>query len=208
MASSSPWDLIHAERAALADDLDGISDSDWARASLCDGWTVHDVLGHIVVTAKTTPPRFLARFAASGFRFDSMSARAVAAETAGGPAATLAELRAHVDDTTSPPGPVDSWLGETVVHSTDIRWPLGLAHEVPLEAGVRVADFYKGSNLLIGAKKRVTGLGLRASDVDWSHGDGPEVNGPILALVMAMTGRPAALERLSGAGLSTLAERC
>jgi uncharacterized protein (TIGR03083 family) len=208
MAASSPWDLIHAERAALADDLDGISDSDWRAASLCDGWTVHDVLGHILVTAKMTPSRFLARFAGSGFRFDAMSAKAVESETAAGPAATLAELRAHVDDTTSPPGPVDSWLGETIVHSTDIRWPLALSHEVPVGAVVRIADFYKGSNLLIGAKKRVLGLGLRASDVDWAHGDGPEVNGPILPLVMAMTGRSAALEHLSGAGVPILAERC
>jgi hypothetical protein len=41
-----------------------------------------------------------------------------------------------------------------------------------------VADFYAGSNMLIGAKNRITGLKLRATDAAWSHGDGPEAAGP------------------------------
>ena len=55
-----------------------------------------------------------------------------------------------------------------------------------------MADFYKGSNLLIGSKNRIAGLTLRATDADWSHGTGPEVQGPILSLVLAMTGRTVA----------------
>jgi len=72
---------------------------------------------------------------------------------------------------------------------------------------VRVADFFKGSNLLIGAKRRIDGLALRATDADWSHGNGPEVSGPILSLVMVMTGRQAALGDLSGEGVATLRDR-
>ena len=136
-----------------------------------------------------------------------MTSRNIARETAGGPDATLARLRAHVTDTTGPPGPADSWLGEVVVHGTDIRWPLGLTRAFPAETLIRVAEFYRRSNLLIGAKSRVAGLALRADDADWSAGSGPEVRGPMLALVMAMTGREAALERLSGDGLEQLAAR-
>ena len=72
---------------------------------------------------------------------------------------------------------------------------------------MRVADFYKGSNLVIGAKNRIAGLRLRATDVDWSRGDGPEVEGPITSLVMAMTGRKAAIGDLSGEGVATLSSR-
>jgi len=42
--AESPWPTIHAERAALADDLAGLSAEQWATPSLCQGWTVHQVL--------------------------------------------------------------------------------------------------------------------------------------------------------------------
>jgi hypothetical protein len=67
-----------------------------------------------------------------------------------------------------------------------------------------VADFFKGSNLLIGTKRRIAGITLRATDADWSFGTGPEAAGPILALVMAMTGRKAAVGELTGEGAATL----
>jgi hypothetical protein len=72
---------------------------------------------------------------------------------------------------------------------------------------VRLADFYKGSNLVVGTKRRIEGLTLRATDADWSHGSGPEVSGPIMPLVMAMTGRRAALDNLTGDGVATLRAR-
>ena len=62
-------------------------------------------------------------------------------------------------------------------------------------------------NPRLGAGRRIRGLRLQATDVDWAHGRGPEVTGPGEALLMAMSGRPAALADLSGPGLGTLAER-
>ncbi|MCR6487915.1 maleylpyruvate isomerase family mycothiol-dependent enzyme [Amycolatopsis sp. OK19-0408] len=207
MPDSGPWPEIHRERAALAADLAELPADAWPTPSLCREWTVHEVLGHVVATAKLTPVTFFARLAGSGFRFTAMTGKNIARETAAGPEATLAQLRAHADDTTGPPGPADSWLGEVVVHGTDIRWPLGLDRAFPAATLVRVAEFYRRSNLLIGAKNRVAGLALRATDADWSAGTGPEVSGPLLALVLAMTGRAAALDRLGGAGLEQLSAR-
>ncbi|HSP36716.1 MAG TPA: maleylpyruvate isomerase family mycothiol-dependent enzyme [Frankiaceae bacterium] len=207
MAAPSPWPTIHAERTALADDLADLPDDRWSTPSLCSGWTVHEVLGHMVATAKMTPPLFLAKMASSGFRFSAMANKAVARETAGSPQDTLAELRRVAPSTSAPPGPVNSWLGETIVHGEDIRRPLGLGHQYPVDALVRVADFYKGSNALIGSKKRIDGVTLRATDAEWSHGDGPEVSGPMLSLLLAMTGRRAGLTDLTGAGVTTLRDR-
>ena len=93
------------------------------------------------------------------------------------------------------------------MHAEDIRRPLGIVHTYPADALVRVADFYKGSNLLIGAKSRIAGLALRATDVDWSYGSGPEVRGPMVSLVLAMTGRSAAAADLEGDGVGTLGGR-
>jgi uncharacterized protein (TIGR03083 family) len=123
------------------------------------------------------------------------------------PSDGLAEFRRHLKDTTHPPGPVEAMLGEAVIHSADIRRPLGMSREYPEEALTRVADFFKGSNLLIGAKRRISGLTLRSTDTDWSTGSGPEVTGPQLSLVLAMTGRSAALADLSGDGVDTLRSR-
>jgi uncharacterized protein (TIGR03083 family) len=207
VATDTRWDLIHAERHALADDLNALTATQWATPSLCDGWTVLDVLGHMTATAKLTPVGFVRRMAGAGFRFTVMADTAVAAEVAGGPAATLREFRAHADATTSPPGPKDTWVGETVLHGEDIRRPLGIRHDYDQQAVRRVADFYIRSNAIVGAKRRVSGLRLVATDAEWTAGDGPEVRGPLLALAMAMTGRSVALDDLTGDGLSTLRSR-
>jgi uncharacterized protein (TIGR03083 family) len=207
MATTSPWPLIHAEREALVADLGTLSDDRWATPSLCDGWTVRDVLGHMIATAKMTPPKFFVSMAAAGFRFHNMNAKGLAAEATAKPGDGLANLRSHLKDTTHPPGPVEAMLGEAVIHPADIRRPLGIPHEYPEEALTRVADFYKGSNLIVGAKQRIDGLTLRATDTGWSTGSGPEVTGPHLSLILAMTGRTAALADLSGEGLATLRSR-
>jgi uncharacterized protein (TIGR03083 family) len=208
MLKGDVWDTIHAERQALADDLATLTAAQWATPSLCAGWTVSDVLAHMTATAKMTPPQFFGKLVTSGFSFTKLQSRDIAAETGASAAETLARFAAEVNSSKHPPGPNDSWLGETLVHSEDIRRPLGIAHAYPTDAAVQVANFYKGSNLLIGAKTRIDGLTLRATDTDWRHGEGPEVSGPMMSLVVAMTGRKAALDDLSGDGVPVLARRC
>jgi len=207
MAASSPWPLIHGEREALADDLASLTDEQWATPSLCPGWSVRDVLGHIIATAKMKQGGFLPALARAGFRFNDMSNNLIAAEATAAPADGLAELRRHLTDTTHPPGPVETMLGEAVVHGEDIRRPLGIKRAYPPEAVTRSADFFRRSNLLIGSKRRIAGLRLRADDLEWAAGSGPEVTGPALSLLMAMTGRAAALDDLSGEGVATLRSR-
>ena len=201
------WPTVHAERHALADDLAALSDAQWQTPSLCSEWTVHDVLAHQLATAKMTPPTFFAKFAGSGFNFSRFAAKQVAREGAGGPAATLTAFRAAADRSSAPPGPKASWLGETFVHSEDIRRPLGIAHTYPVDEVARTIEFYSGSDTLIGAKTRVAGLTLKATDTDLSIGSGPAVEGPAIALLLAMTGRKSALDELSGPGVDELRTR-
>jgi uncharacterized protein (TIGR03083 family) len=207
MATTSPWPLIHAEREALLADLGTLTGEQWATQSLCANWTVRDVLGHIIATAKMTPPQFFAALAGTGFRFNAMNEKNISRAATPNPSDGLAELRRHLKDTTHPPGPVEAMLGEAVIHSADIRRPLGISREYPEEALTRVANFFKGSNLLIGAKRRIEGLTLLATDTGWTTGSGPEVTGPHLSLILAMTGRSAALADLSGEGVGTLKSR-
>jgi uncharacterized protein (TIGR03083 family) len=207
MDKTDIWPVIHAVRKALATDLQMLDDAQWQAASLCSRWTVRDVTAHMTATAKVTPPAFFTKLAMSGFSLERLQDKDITVEKGGSPSDTLARFEAVENSTKHPPGPLDSWLGEAILHAEDIRRPLAIRHEYPKDAVVRLADFYKGSNLVVGTKRRIEGLTLRATDADWSHGSGPEVSGPIMQLVMAMTGRKAALGDLTGDGVVTLRER-
>jgi uncharacterized protein (TIGR03083 family) len=201
------WPTIQRERKALADDLAHLSDSQWSAGSWCDNWTVRDVVAHMTATAKITPPVFFVKLAGSGFSLTRLQTKDIAVEKGSSPADTLARFEAVMTSRKGPPGPSDTMLGETIVHSQDIRGALGIQHEYPADALVEVANFFQGSNLIIGTKRRIEGLSLRATDADWSHGSGPGVSGPMLSLIMAMTGRKVAADDLSGDGVATLRSR-
>ena len=207
MAGIDIWPVVHDERAALAEDLATLSEEQWTTPSSCDAWSVRDVVAHMTAAAKMTPAAFFPKLVASGFSFDRVQEKGIAAERGASGAETLSRFQAVVGSQRKPPGPKDTVLGETILHSEDVRRPFGMQHQHPEEALVEIADFYKGSNLIIGTKRRIEGLALRATDTGWSHGSGPEVSGPMLPLLLAMSGRKGALSELSGDGVETLRGR-
>ena len=91
-------------------------------------------------------------------------------------------------------------LVDHLIHHQDIRRPLGRPRVIPADRLVAALDVVPGLGGFVGAKQRVAGLRLVATDVDWSHGSGPEVTGPGEAILLAASGRPAGLEDLSGEG--------
>jgi uncharacterized protein (TIGR03083 family) len=99
-------------------------------------------------------------------------------------------------------------LCDTLVHQQDIRRPLGVPRAAPIPGDrlLAVADHLVG-NRVYKVGKRTAGVQLRMTDHDWSTGAGPVVEGPGEAVVMAMIGRCAALDDLSGDGLTTLRAR-
>ena len=200
---------MHDERAALAADLTSASlgEEQWSGPSQCEGWSVRDVLAHMTATASMTPGKFFPKMIASGFSFDKVQDKGIAAERGASGAETLSRFQAVIGSEKKPPGPKDTVLGETIIHADDIRRSLGLQRTYPDDALVEVADFYKGSNLIIGTKRRIDGLALRATDTGWSYGAGPEVSGPMLPLLLAMAGRKGVLNELSGDGVETLRQR-
>jgi uncharacterized protein (TIGR03083 family) len=105
-------------------------------------------------------------------------------------------------------GPVTA-IRAVVIHHQDMRRALGILRVVPEErvrAALDVVLTPRGSTNL-GSCQRAAGLRLRADDIEWSRGSGPEVTGPAEAILMAVAGRPAALADLSGEGLPALAGR-
>lgn len=201
------WATIAAERGALAEDLADLSGDVWATQSLCPDWTVQDALAHMTSTAHITQPAFLLGLAGSGFKFEKFSSKGIERWRGDSPAQTLQSFRDVQHSRKHPPGPNTTWLGETIVHAEDVRRPLGIRHAYPPDAVRQVLDFYKGSNALIGTKRRIVHVTLRATDADWTHGSGPEARGPMLSLLLAGTGRKIALDDLTGAGVAVLRSR-
>ncbi|MFF5340491.1 maleylpyruvate isomerase family mycothiol-dependent enzyme [Streptomyces althioticus] len=207
LSDRTVWSMIRAERTALADDLGPLTAEQWATPSLCDGLTVREVLAHLTAGASLNTLKWLAGVVRCRFDFDRQVAMRLAEQLGSRPADTLDRFRRVIPGTTKPPLPAVAMLGETVVHGEDIRRPLGIRRTYPVETVTAVAEYYRGTDLVVVAKGRIGGLRLAADDGPFATGDGPLVTGPTLALVMAMTGRAACCDELDGDGVGTLRRR-
>jgi uncharacterized protein (TIGR03083 family) len=207
MDDATTWDLIHEERAGVADTLETLTPEQWAQPALCSGWSVRVTAGHIVVGAEQTTGKFMRGLAANAFRFNRMMDRDASRVGACPPAEIVERLRARTTTTNRPPAPLEAMLGEVVVHGEDIRRPLRLAGTTNPEAVAACLAIYQDARFPVGAKQRIDGLHMVATDIDWEHGSGPEVSGTGMSLLLAMTGRAAGLDDLTGDGLHTLTGR-
>ncbi|WP_330180534.1 maleylpyruvate isomerase family mycothiol-dependent enzyme [Nocardia sp. NBC_01503] len=200
------WAMVHSERRALITDLEKLDDEQWEWPSLCEGWTVHDVAAHLIDTARTTRLGFAAAMIRARFDFDRQNMRGVRRWRGDSPAETLRRLREVATRTSTPPAPLDSRLVEEIVHGEDIRRPLRLIRSYPEEAVVRAIRLQARTPAAIGgAKELLTRITVTADDLELSLGDGPEVRGPALSLLLAIAGRPAVFDELTGPGVTALA---
>ncbi|MFN0090977.1 MAG: maleylpyruvate isomerase family mycothiol-dependent enzyme [Acidimicrobiales bacterium] len=199
--------MIHAERRSLATFLETLTPEQWTAPTWCDKWNVQQLTGHLVAAAKITAGHFFPGFVKAGFRFDKFVERDLQPYAQGSPGEVLDRFRGVITSTRKPPGPSYVALGEIMVHGEDIRRPLGAKGDHPAEHLVTLAELYKKTGKPLGAKKRIAGLKLRATDVDWSTGEGPEVAGPAMSLILAMVGRRGALEDCTGDGVAALRAR-
>ncbi|MGE2714416.1 hypothetical protein ACQI4L_10195 [Mycolicibacterium litorale] len=97
-------------------------------------------------------------------------------------------------------------LLDAMIHQQDIRRPLGIARIIPPER-LRTALQRSLYVPILCSAWRGRRLRLIATDVDWTHGSGPEVRAPGEALLMSLAGRPSVFGELSGPGAPTLLDR-
>jgi uncharacterized protein (TIGR03083 family) len=200
---------IADERRGLAALLSGLTGEQLATQSLCSEWSVRDVAAHLVVPLEVSTPRFVLAMLACRGNFDRANVR-LAREQARRPFDELTEvMHRKADSRFTPPGSgPEAPLTDLLVHGLDIRWPLGLARDIP-EERVRTSLTYLTAAPVGGlvSKGAPAGLRFEADDIGWTHGSGPTVSGSAEALLLAITGRPTALGRLSGDGVPTLRSR-
>jgi uncharacterized protein (TIGR03083 family) len=203
------WSMTAAERALLVKRLADLDDEQWAAPSLCAGWSVREVTGHILAVSSMSTGRFAAGMTRNRFSFERLQSHGVKQQTRNRTNADLvAALRARVHSRAKPPGPSTTVLGETLVHGEDIFRALGIEQLThPVEHVTACADFYKKNRFPLKVKRRIAGVTLRMTDADWSHGSGPEVFGPGIAILLVMLGRKEALPEVQGDGATILAGR-
>jgi uncharacterized protein (TIGR03083 family) len=209
MNAEDSWRVIEAERLSLADLLEDLSPAQWEAPSLCDGWRVRDVAAHVAMAPQVpSVPSMVADAVRARGRFDRLN-HDVAVRHACRPVERIvAEIRDHARSRRLPI--VTNYrniLFDILVHGQDIAIPLGIPLAMRPDAARAGADRVWTMGWPFWARHRLRGFRLTATDVSWSVGDGPDVSGPIDALLLLLTGRPSALPRLGGDGLAALTAR-
>ena len=199
--------LARAEREDLLDLLVSLTPEQWRAPSLCAGWSVQDVVAHVLSYEELGPRQLAGRFARGALRVDRVNAVGLREYRTRSPEQLVDLLGRHLTPTGLTAGLGGAIaLTDGLIHHQDIRRPLGLPRDVPEERllpALRTALF---APVLLGAL-RVRDVRLVATDADWAFGRGPEVRGTAEALLMAIAGRRGLAAELSGPGRERVAQR-
>lgn len=210
MGIDPSWQVVVSQRLAIAELLAGLSEADWEQPSLCAGWRVRDVAAHVtLIPIAPSPGSLLIDFAkARGNypRFNTVASQRRAART---PTQLVQDLRTTAESRSVPwPANPANVMWDILVHAQDIAIPLGIDFPTPPYAGVAAANqiWELRWPFSFGAKRRLGSFTLKATDADWTIGTGPEIAGPISAILLLLTGRTeAANPLLTGEGARSLA---
>jgi len=184
--------------------IESLSADQLQQQSLCDQWTARGVLCHLTSFVETGGIAFFLAIAKSGFNFDKASV-ALAQKQLDRPVAdVLATLRSKATQSAPMPGfPEAMTVADIAIHTQDVRRPLGLDGQLDAEVLRSTLDFLttnKQARQMV-TLPDLTGVSLRATDMDWSFGSGPEISGTGEALMMALANRDVT-DELTGEGLS------
>lgn len=212
--TTSVPDLTRAHREGFIETLEALAPGDWLTPSLCDHWRVVDVAAHLAWAPVMGTGAGVVALARHGFSMNRMIARSAIEWSSRGREAILDQLRRNARTGARPVGmPPVAALADAVVHGLDVRRPLGLPGQVPPTSLAPLADFTLGTpwplTAVVGgsARRRVADVRLVATDVAWSHGEGPEVRGSAEALLLLLYGRRPEPGELGGPGADVVSVR-
>jgi uncharacterized protein (TIGR03083 family) len=200
------WSAVRSVRLGVADLLESLPAQDWDAPSLCAGWRIRDVAGHLALVPVLSTWGLVSAAPRAGFNPHRINTQLAIRQGLRDRQEILAVLRAHAGDRRNAKV-LDSRdsLFDVIVHSQDIAVPVGRGFAVPTGYTSRGLQRVWEMGWPFHARRRLAHLTLRATDAEWTVGAGPEVVGTALDLLLLLTGRtPAVLEKLSGAGVGRL----
>jgi uncharacterized protein (TIGR03083 family) len=215
MDEDEVWSAIDAQRVRTAVLLKPLTPQEWNHPSLCAGWTVRHVAAHLTLQQMGVVDvlRGALRHPGSPNRTIRETARSKAALPTD---RLIADICGMVGSRRKNIGLSHlETLIDIVVHGQDIAIPLSRELAVPVEAAATAATqvwSYRtkrrgGRMPRVFRRLPYEGYRFTATDTSWSVGDGPEIQGPVLAILLVLTGRPAGLKYLAGEGAESLAEQ-
>lgn len=199
--------MTMAEGEGLVEYLRTIPSGSWTASTVCDPWTVKHLVAHLTALSNQTLPNFMKRMITTGFNFQKVVDGDLQ-KYLGEQGPMIDKLESSIKNPTTPKMLNHVALGEFMCHGEDIRRALGDHGEYPSAHVIELGPAYVKQGKPLQAKKRTAGLSLRATDGDFAWGEGPEVAGPGIDLIMAMTGRAEALARCEGDGVEIMRSRC
>lgn len=210
MTEEDVWAAVATARASFVDLVAGLDPADWERPSLCTGWRVHDVAAHLILaptSSRAALARGLGRALVRGrASFDGMMDLLTREAGARPREEVLALLHAGVASRHLAPGTTSRVaLVDALVHAQDVAVALGIDLPAPPLASREAAERVWAVSFPFRARRRLAGFRLVAADVPWQRGEGQQVTGSMTALLLLLTGRPAALAHLDGDGARRLA---
>lgn len=183
-------DHVRAELAALADVLAPLDAEGWRTPSLCEGWTVREVVAHLTLPARRSTPSVLAGLALSGFRWHVFADKAARRDGRLSTDALLSDLRSTRLSAWRPPGgAADSALVHALVHALDVTVPLSSRRRRDPQRFGTVLQALVAPASLKHFGVVLDGVELCADDGLWSHGTGRRVTASSEALVLVLSGR-------------------
>ena len=200
---------VTTERLALCDLLEELDADDWRQQSLCDSWTVHDVVAHLSLATRETLRGMLQGMIKARGNWERMNAdQAITQARQFPPQVLVQQLRDSASSTRRAPmsNPIDPLI-DILVHAQDIARPLGRKHLMAYER-VEPALTFAVESRWYGASKRFNGLTLAATDGSWTFGTGDRgLAGPAGDLLLVAAGRTAGMSALTGSGVDVLQQR-
>jgi uncharacterized protein (TIGR03083 family) len=208
----SARDRLRANDTRFLALANSFSPDEWSQPSLCDDWSNHDVLAHLVVGYSAGAPALAVEMSRHGGSFDRANAAMAQAQAV---SRTPADLLDEFDMLTRRPRGLGRYfpprllIGDHITHELDMLFALGREPAIPADALVAVLNTQVSlPNPFVPAYRNSRGLRLIATDVDWAYGKrGPLVRGRAAELVSVLGNRPAMLTRLGGDGVDVLASR-
>lgn len=205
MPDDETFEAIADERRSLAHTLETLTPAQWDHATLCGEWTVRDVAAHLVAPLVIPMWRFGVLMLRARGNFDEANKMMTDMVVRQHGTELVSLLHDRADKRFTPPGRGPAApLTDIVVHALDICRPLRIARSSPDDRRVVVLDYVTGLRGRDAFAHSAAAVRWEATDIDWSHGDGPTVRGTADTLMLAITGRRGVVDELSGDGVRLL----
>jgi uncharacterized protein (TIGR03083 family) len=200
------WPITIGARRSLLSAFGKLDEDQWSVRSLCEGWTIRELLAHLILAARPPVRRYIVAVARARGSFDQANQELATADARRPIGELLSEYRSVIEHCFSPPGwPPGAPLSDILLHSLDVRIPLGLETEQPPEHYEPVMELLFGRAGRSFTRAGRPAVRWTATDHEWSHGDGRIVSGTMADITLTAAGRGARLNRLEGDGVANLA---